>query len=107
MADVDEDAARDIARRFKVSWHTDYRVMLDREKLDLISIAVPSCLHRQVALDVVDRGIHLLVEKPTAGTAEEAQEIIDRATERGVTTTGEERITLESGSSSNSWTALR
>jgi predicted dehydrogenase len=84
VADVDEDMARNIARCYKVAWYTDYRAMLDQEKLDVISIAVPTCLHRQVAFDVIDRGVHLLVEKPIAGTVEEAQEIIDRAVERGV-----------------------
>lgn len=84
VADVDENTARNTARLYKVNWYTDYRAMLDGENLDVISVAVPTCLHRQVALDVIDRGIHLLVEKPIAGTAEEAQEIIDRATEQGV-----------------------
>jgi len=84
VADVDEDTARNTARRYKIGWYTDYRAMLDREKLDVVSTAVPTCLHRQVALDVIDRGIHLLVEKPIAGTAEEAQEIIDRAAARGI-----------------------
>jgi len=84
VADVDEEAARNTARRYKVAWYTDHRAMLDQEKLDVISVAVPTGLHRQVALDVIARGVHLLVEKPIAGTAEEAQEIIDRAAERGV-----------------------
>lgn len=84
VADVDEAATKNTARRYKVAWYTDYRAMLDREKLDVVSIAVPTCLHHQVAFDVINRGVHLLVEKPIAGTAEEAQEIIDQAAERGV-----------------------
>ena len=84
VADVDEDTARNVAQRYKVDWYSDHRDMLDQAKVDAVSVVVPTCMHHRVAVDVIARGAHLLVEKPIAGAAEEAQDIVDRASERGV-----------------------
>ena len=84
VADADPDRAAKIARRYKVRPYTDYREMLERERPDLVSIAVPTQFHHQVALDVIERGMHLLIEKPIASTVEEARDIIRRADERGL-----------------------
>jgi predicted dehydrogenase len=44
-------------------------------------------MHREVALAAIERGIHLLVEKPIAFTVEEGQEIIDAAKQAGLVLT--------------------
>ena len=64
---------------YKVPAYAGYEEMFDREELDVVSIAVPTVLHREVALAALARGIHVLVEKPIAATVEEADEIIRRA----------------------------
>jgi len=84
VADPDEGKTAEIVRRYKVQAYTNYREMLWREKPDAVSIAAPTCLHRQVALDVIAEGVHLLIEKPLASTPEEALEIIRAANEKGV-----------------------
>jgi len=47
-------------------------------------IAVPTTDHAAVALAALDRGVHLLIEKPIAPTLEEADRIVERAEARGV-----------------------
>jgi len=86
VAIADLDAARrdEIARRYKIAAYADYREMLEREGPDVVSVAVPTQLHYQVALDVIERGMHLLIEKPIASKVEEAKDIIRRADERGL-----------------------
>lgn len=84
VADPDEEAAQEIARRYKIAWYADYNEMLMHERLDVVSVAVPTRLHRQVASDVIDAGVHLLVEKPLASSVEEGREIIHHARKRGV-----------------------
>lgn len=84
VADVDLRAAEDVTRRYGGQAYSDYRLMLDECRPLAVSIAVPTVDHRDVALEVIDRGIHLLVEKPLAFTLEEGQEIIKAARERGV-----------------------
>jgi predicted dehydrogenase len=47
-------------------------------------VAVPTTDHAAVALAAIDRGVHLLIEKPIAVTLEEANEILEAAERRGV-----------------------
>lgn len=84
VADPSEAARRSIEWRFGVRTYGDYRQMLDVEKPDLASIAVPTTLHRQVALYAISAGVHVLVEKPMALSSSEANEIIHAAAKRGV-----------------------
>ena len=58
---------------------------LAAEGIDAVSIAAPTHLHRDIALDCLGRGIHVLVEKPIAQTAEEGHEIVEAARSAGVT----------------------
>lgn len=84
VADVDQAAAVRVANIYGVRAYADYRRMLDMEPLDLVTIAVPTRLHRQVAEEAAARGVHLFVEKPLAGSVEDAQAIIDAAHAAGV-----------------------
>lgn len=83
VADIDPNKAQRLAQQYKVTPYTDYQFMLAREEIDIVSLAVPTQLHRQAALDVIEEGTHVLVEKPIASTVEEAREIISRAKEKG------------------------
>ena len=38
------------------------------DDLDVVSIAVPTTLHKKIALDAVDKGVHVFIEKPIADT---------------------------------------
>jgi predicted dehydrogenase len=51
---------------------------------DLVVVAAPNTAHVEVARAAIDRGIPLVVDKPLAGTAAEAQELVDRAGGAGV-----------------------
>lgn len=82
VADPDEGRRNEIARRFKTTTYADYRAMLTGERLDLVSIAVPTVLHHQVALDALEKNIHVLIEKPIASTIDEAVGLIQKARER-------------------------
>lgn len=62
----------------------DYRRMLTEERLDAVSVCVPTLLHREVALAAVARGVALLVEKPIAATLDEGRAIDDAARKAGV-----------------------
>src|SRR6476469_4137823 len=58
---------------------------LIRRGVDAITIAAPTHLHRDIALECTARGIHILVEKPVASTVEEGRSIIAAARRAGVT----------------------
>jgi len=56
------------------------------DRVEAAVIAVPTMHHAEVALMALDRGVHLLIEKPLAATLDEADEILQRAEERGLLT---------------------
>ncbi|HUD88395.1 MAG TPA: Gfo/Idh/MocA family oxidoreductase [Xanthobacteraceae bacterium] len=58
---------------------------LIRHGVDAITIAAPTQLHREIALECAARGIHILVEKPIASTIEEGRAIVAAARRAGVT----------------------
>ncbi|PKQ28289.1 MAG: gfo/Idh/MocA family oxidoreductase [Candidatus Anoxymicrobium japonicum] len=84
LADVDTETVQQIARTYKANAYTDYHEMLAKEKLDIVSVSVPTRLHAAVALDVIAHGVHIFIEKPLAITLDECQAIIDAARQAGV-----------------------
>ncbi len=58
--------------------------LLDRG-VDAVTIAAPTHLHRDIALACIERGVHVLVEKPIASTVSEGEDIIKAARRAGLT----------------------
>ncbi|MCY3912395.1 MAG: Gfo/Idh/MocA family oxidoreductase [Chloroflexi bacterium] len=68
-----------------VRGYTDYREMLDREQLDVISVATPDDRHAQIVVDAVDAGVRGIVcEKPIASTLADADRMIAAVEAAGV-----------------------
>lgn len=83
--DVNEAAARQAAQRWQAkNWYIDYGEMLKRERLDAVVIATPPDMHAELALSAIDRGLHVLLEKPMARTVNECNALIAAAERRGV-----------------------
>ncbi len=79
VCDSSEDAGKPIADSCNAKYYSDCKKMLDEEKLDAVSVCVPTKFHREAAIDVLRKKINVLVEKPIASTMEEAREIISEA----------------------------
>lgn len=78
IADIDKKRVDSLGKKYNTEGFTDYREMLKRE-LDAVSIVVPTTLHMPVALDVIDKGVNLLVEKPIANSITNATRIVKAA----------------------------
>ncbi len=76
VADMDIISAQKIAQKYNVKAYKDYKEMLDLEEIDAVSIAVPTRFHKDVAIYALEKGKHVLLEKPIASNEVEAQEII-------------------------------
>ncbi len=87
VADAHLEAAEQVVKRYGGKAYTDYIQMLDEQQPDAVTIAVPTEDHLEVALQVIQRGIHLLIEKPIAYSVEQAQQIITAAQKAGVVLT--------------------
>lgn len=79
VADSNKEQAEKVAKKLKVKAYSDYKEMLEKEDLDAVSIAVPTSLHKDVAVYAFKKRINVLLEKPIALTEEEAKEIIECA----------------------------
>ena len=65
----------------------DCAAMLERERLDLVSIATPSGSHAEIAIACCEHGVHTIIEKPVALSMRDARRIQRAASERGVKVT--------------------
>ena len=83
VADPDRKQADFVARTLGCVAVADVAALLDL-KLDAVTIAGPTHLHRDIALACIERGVHVLVEKPIASSVEEGNEIIAAARKAGV-----------------------
>lgn len=81
VVDTDVSAAEAAAKECNCAAFTDSAVLLD--KVDAVSIVVPTVHHLAVARSFLERGIHMLLEKPIASTLEEGAEIIQLAEQGG------------------------
>ncbi|HLA16178.1 MAG TPA: Gfo/Idh/MocA family oxidoreductase [Candidatus Limnocylindrales bacterium] len=85
VCDLDRGAAAECARRYGASTvHTDYRAMLDEVRPEAVVVCGGASLHHDAGSEIVARGIHLFVEKPTAPTVEGALELAEAAETAGV-----------------------
>ena len=82
-ADVDA-SKKPLVEKYGAEYYSDYREMLDKESLDIVSIAVPTKLHRDVAIEAIKRHVNILIEKPISYSLEEANEIREESKKNNV-----------------------
>lgn len=82
VVDSDLQTATIIADKHGAEALTDYQSILDR--VDAVSLVVPTSLHFQIAKDCLQAGIHCLVEKPITESITEAQTLINLAEEKNI-----------------------
>ena len=83
----DEEARGKLAHHFGISSahaYADWEEMLEREPLDAVLIATPNNLHYTQALAALNRGIHVLLEKPMTIDPAEAWDLTERAAGAGL-----------------------
>mgnify|MGYP001026169901 CR=1 FL=1 len=84
VADIREDRARRFAQQYGAGAYTDYHELLARPDVDAVNVCVPSGLHASVAMDVMQAGKHVLVEKPIALNLTDADRMIATAQQTGL-----------------------
>jgi UDP-N-acetylglucosamine 3-dehydrogenase len=84
VADPDRKRCDQVARSLGCASFSDAGELM-RRGVDAVTIAAPTHLHRDIAIDCAARGIHVMVEKPIASTIEESRAIVVAARRAGVT----------------------
>lgn len=78
ICDTDKIFATKLASDFGVEKvYTDYKEMLEKEDLDIVSICTPNFTHRDMTIAALEAGVNVHVEKPIAMNAKEAAEIVE------------------------------
>ena len=84
MGDVQVVGASDLNRerlqlaedRFSVNTYLRYQDLFEKEEPEAVSVTVPTAEHEKVAAYALEKGAHVLVEKPIAATVEEGKRLI-------------------------------
>lgn len=83
LCDIDSKQMDDKILKFDLDSHiakyTDYKLMLKEQQPELVAIATESGKHAQIALDCIEAGCNIIIEKPIALSLEDADQIIEKA----------------------------
>ena len=84
VADTSEDAASALMERWggQVPFHADYRDMIEDHRLDAVMVSSPHALHYEQVDYALDRGLHVLVEKPLTISSSHTRALIGKAAAR-------------------------
>lgn len=82
VVDIDPSRLKEITHNHKVRGFLNHNDIIDQ--VDAVSIAVPTEVHFDVAMDFLSRGIHILVEKPITYKIKDADLLLNKAKEAGV-----------------------
>jgi UDP-2-acetamido-3-amino-2,3-dideoxy-glucuronate N-acetyltransferase len=86
VCDADLHPLNEVRARYPgVSLFCDLGSMLDHAKLDAVMIASPAATHAKLALQCIDAGKHVFVEKPLALNVADAERVVRAADEAGLT----------------------
>lgn len=81
-------AFRDKAVRMGSKYECDvvheWRHLVARNDIDIVVVSTPNAFHKDIAVEAMKNGKHVVVEKPLASTVEDAEEMVETARRQGV-----------------------
>lgn len=90
VCDINEEhmenllAKHNLQKDTSIKRYTDYKKMIEENDLELVSIATESGLHAEIALYCIEKGIHVIIEKPMAMSLQDANKIIELSEKKNV-----------------------
>lgn len=84
LVDVDEARVQSVADNLGVPAYVDLDCFLEEARPDALSVVVPTSKHFEVSKKAMERGVHLLIEKPVTASTEEAGELLRIASDRNL-----------------------
>ena len=84
VSDVNEKTGREVAGKHGCKYYGDYKEMLRTERPCAVSVCVPTAFHYEVARNVIERGVNLLIEKPISDDVGKAEKLVNLAEKNGV-----------------------
>jgi len=90
VCDISEEAINvflqknNLADNTEIKKYKSHIQMLENEKIDIVSIATKSNLHASIAIDCINAGANVIIEKPIALSVKDAEEIVRLSKEKNV-----------------------
>lgn len=84
FAEIDPDTRQKREKEYGCRGYADYCELIEKEKLDAVTIATPDHLHHDIVMKCLDYKIPILIEKPFATKTKEAEEMRKKARDSGV-----------------------
>ncbi len=82
IADLDASRGHAVAAQYETRHFEDHRQLLD--KVDAVSIATTTPAHFDLAMEALEHGVHVLVEKPITETLKQGEQLVDEAERRNL-----------------------
>ncbi|RKY44609.1 MAG: gfo/Idh/MocA family oxidoreductase [Candidatus Neomarinimicrobiota bacterium] len=83
--DVDKSRLELMKNKFPmIEVRKDYKELLEDDSVDAIAIATPVSYHYQIAREALQKGKHVLIEKPMTSNIKEAEELVNLAEKNGL-----------------------
>lgn len=77
VCDLNEELAKETADEFEIpKYYTETAKMFSEENLDIVDICVPPQIHAPIAIEAMENGSHVIMEKPMALKASDCEEMI-------------------------------
>ena len=85
VSEIKSSRLNSLADKYNIkNRYVDYKDLLEKEELDAVIIATPTNTHAQIAIDALNAGKNLLIEKPVARSVKETQLIYEAAQRTGL-----------------------
>ena len=85
VCDIDKAKVGKVAKTLNIASFISHQDLLDKDKIDAVSIVTPTSSHYDIAREFLLNGINVLIEKPITKTLPQAEELINLAREKGLT----------------------
>lgn len=82
LVDIVAEKANSAGNQYQIPFDTSYSSHLS--EFDAAIVAIPTTDHFAIASDLIEAGKHVLIEKPVTATVEQAEELANLATHKGV-----------------------
>ena len=84
VADINQNSAKAFAEPFGAKSFSDYKNLAENSEIDAVIVSTPPNTHPEIAMFFMNRGKHVLCEKPLCLSVREAEEMIETAERTGV-----------------------
>lgn len=84
VTDIDEERAKAATAQYGCSFHTDFMEALEDERVNVVHICTPHYLHAYMAIKALEKGKHVLTEKPMSISSADALDMIGVSQKTGM-----------------------